>query len=73
MDYARFQPAIDPTFGPTRPSDGNVDYWSFTTYANSFAGHEAALFVNFDAGSVSSDCKETPHPVRAVRDGEAGD
>ena len=66
VDYGLFQPAIDPIFGPTRPPDvPGPNYWSSTT----FAQHQAfALFVNFDTGYVSSECKLYALLVRAVRD-----
>lgn len=67
VDYGLFQPAIDPTFGPTRSHGGDVNYWSSTTYADQQA---FALFVNFDTGFASADCKGFTHPVRAVRDGQ---
>ena len=70
VDYARFQPAIDPIFGPTRPRDiPGPNYWSSTTYAQ----HDHfALFVNFDTGFALSDGKVFTFfgiglPVRAVR------
>jgi Protein of unknown function (DUF1566) len=72
VDYGRFQPAIDPTFGPTRPnSAAGPNYWSSTTYAQD---EDFALFVNFDTGFASSDGKVFTFfgvglPVRAVRDG----
>ena len=73
VDYGRFQPAMDPIFGP-RSSLGYTRYWSSTT----FALHESfAQFVSFDSGEVSSDGKlliQTFYgpglPVRAVRDGQ---
>ena len=71
VDYGRFQPAIDPSFGVTRPSSVPPDYWSSTTYADH---PNFALFVNFDTGFASSDGKVFTSsgvglPVRAVRDG----
>jgi hypothetical protein len=70
VDYGLFQPAIDPSLGPTRGL-GGVNYWSFTTSAVNSANPEVfALFVNFDTGFVSADCKSYANPVRAVRDGQ---
>ena len=60
-----FQPAIDPTFGPTRAPEEDR-YWTFTTDA---LHPTTALFVNFDNGFVSTpDCKSFALLVRAVRD-----
>jgi hypothetical protein len=71
IDYGRFQPALDPTFGLVRPTDiPGPSYWSAT-----YADHERfALFANFDTGFASSDGKVFTFfglglPVRAVRDG----
>ena len=71
VNYALFQPAIDPIFGPTRPVSGAPNYWSSTTYANQ---PSFALIVNFDTGYTSDDGKLLSsngrgQSVRAVRHG----
>lgn len=72
VDYARFQPSIEPVFGMTRPTTvAGPNYWTSTTSAQN---PRFAHFVNFDVGSVSTDGKQVTSfgiglPVRAVRYG----
>lgn len=61
VDYERFNPSIDPIFGPTV----TFGYWSST----SSAFLDGAWFVNFFIGEVNIDSKDGDGHVRAVRGG----
>jgi uncharacterized protein DUF1566 len=62
VDYAIFEPPIDPLLGPTVADD----YWSSTTFAGNAA---LAYAVSFSSGVIYLDDKRLSFPVRAVRDG----
>jgi hypothetical protein len=63
VDYGRFNPSIDPIFGPTMAPV----YWSSTSYAVNLS---FAWTVYFSGGFVNALDKSSTHYVRAVRGGQ---